>query len=151
MIIQFAVPGEPKGKGTHRTSKGRAYADPATKAYEQMVGMCARIAIGPRRPLEGPVSLEIDAVATPPASWSKKRRQRAASGFEFPTVKPDLSNVIKAIEDGCKGIAWLDDKQVVELTAAKRYGYHAAVYVRIVPFENMAREAKAAIQKASAT
>ena len=132
-IIEFAVPGEPRGKGTHRTSNGHAYADPATKAYERAVGMCARVAMGPARPLEGPLSLQIDAVATPPASWSDKRRKRACSGFEVPTVKPDLSNIIKACEDGLKGIAWVDDKQVVELTAGKRYGYCACVYVRISP------------------
>ena len=150
MKIEFVVPGQPKGKGTHRTVKGHAYADPATRAYERTVGTCARIAMGPARPLEGPVSLQIDAVATPPESWSKKRRQRAASGFEYPTVKPDLSNVIKAVEDGCKGITWLDDKQVVELTSGKRYGYQACVFVQITTMADQAPEAKAVIEKAIA-
>jgi Holliday junction resolvase RusA-like endonuclease len=149
-LIQFSVPGQPKGKGTHRTGNGRTYADPATKAYETMVGMCARIAMGPLKPLEGPVSLQIEAVAIPPASWSKERRRRAASGFEYPTVKPDMSNIVKAIEDGCKAIAWLDDKQVVELQAGKRYGHQACVFVRIMPVEHQTREARAVIEKASA-
>ncbi len=130
-IIEFAVPGQPKGKGTHRTGKGNAYADPETKAYEDMVGWCARAAMGQRNPLQGPVWIEIDAVSTPPESWSKKRRQSAASGFEYPTVKPDMSNIVKAIEDGCSGVAFVDDKQVVQITAGKRYGYQACVYVQI--------------------
>lgn len=150
MKIEFVVPGQPHGKARPRFARGRVHSDPVSAAYEQSVGYSARYAMGPAKPLEGPLSLQIDAVATPPASWSKKRRERAASGFEYPTTRPDIDNIVKAILDGCNGVAFLDDKQVVEVSAAKRYGYQACVFVQITAMADQAPEAKAVIEKASA-
>lgn len=33
----------------------------------------------------------------------------------FPTIKPDTGNIAKSILDSLNGIAYLDDKQVVDL------------------------------------
>ena len=50
---------------------------------------------------------------------------------EYPTVRPDLDNVIKSVMDGLNGIAWKDDAQVCRLIAEKQYGCHERVYVLI--------------------
>ena len=33
--------------------------------------------------------------------------------------KPDLDNLIKLVKDGCSGIAFLDDNQIVKVAAEK--------------------------------
>ena len=48
-----------------------------------------------------------------------------------PATKPDLDNVIKAVLDGCNGVAYLDDKQIVELNATARYAETPGVRVVI--------------------
>lgn len=48
-----------------------------------------------------------------------------------PTKKPDLDNVIKIILDGLNGLAYGDDKQVVELKALKCYAKEPFVLIQI--------------------
>lgn len=36
--------------------------------------------------------------------------------------RPDLTNLIKIIEDACNGIIYKDDSQIVRLISEKRYG-----------------------------
>lgn len=40
---------------------------------------------------------------------------------KHPTGRPDLSNLVKLVEDALTGAAWHDDDQVVSIDAAKRY------------------------------
>lgn len=59
-------------------------------------------------------------VFSPPPSWSQVRKDRI---FGQPhDSKPDLSNLIKFIEDALNGIVWLDDRLIVGFTARKQYG-----------------------------
>lgn len=53
------------------------------------------------------------------------------SAPEYPAVKPDLSKLVRALEDSLKGILWRDDAQVIVLSASKMYGsdYRAVVAV----------------------
>lgn len=37
------------------------------------------------------------------------------------TVKPDTSKLVRAVEDALSGVAYVDDAQVVRLTASKHY------------------------------
>ena len=39
-----------------------------------------------------------------------------------PTVMPDLTKLVRAVEDALTGLLWRDDKQVVQAVTAKRYG-----------------------------
>ena len=66
-------------------------------------------------PLAGAVELSV--VFYLPASRSlldhRGDRQRAAADEITPIGKPDLKNLIAAVEDSLTGIAWADDAQVV--------------------------------------
>ena len=64
---------------------------------------------------EGPVKLWLNFYMKRPKSVPEKKRK-------YPTVKPDLSNMIKTVEDAANGILYDDDKQIVEVDAAKLYG-----------------------------
>ena len=134
--IAFTVPGEPQGKGRARATRtGRMYTPAKTAAYESLVRMAAAQAMGPARPFPGPLALQIEAVHTVPASWSKKRATAALCGSVHPTGRPDVDNIAKAIADGGNGVVWADDKQIVMLTITKAYGERGEVRVRVATLE----------------
>ena len=57
----------------------------------------------------GPVNLDIDFTIPKPASAPKKRRV-------WPDKKPDLSKLIRSVEDACSDAGvWEDDARVVSL------------------------------------
>jgi Holliday junction resolvase RusA-like endonuclease len=47
----------------------------------------------------------------------------------YPKVKPDLDNVAKAVLDAINGIVYVDDAQVINLVATKRYATDPRVEV----------------------
>lgn len=87
------------------TRRGRAYTDAKTR------GELARIAAswsGPK--LEGPLSLYVGIYKPTPKGIRKA----------MPFVqKPDADNVLKAVMDGLKGVAYDDDNQIVLVAVMK--------------------------------
>lgn len=130
--LAFTVPGQPQGKGRPRSTKaGRHYTPARTVAYEATVALFAAQAMRSAPLLQAPIALEIDAYSMIPASWSKKRRHDALTGRNRPTSKPDWDNIGKAISDGCNGVVWVDDSQVVDARVRLFYGESPEVRVRI--------------------
>lgn len=43
----------------------------------------------------------------------------------YPSVKPDLSNLVKNVEDACNGVLWRDDAQIIQYgpTTGKYYDW----------------------------
>lgn len=72
-------------------------------------------ALGDAEPFSGPVAVEVTVYIRQPASIPKRDRLTA-----MPTRRPDLDNYCKLALDGCSPL-WVDDSQVVELVARKRY------------------------------
>lgn len=134
-MILFVVPGTPVGKGRPRFAKRgnfvTTYTPEKTASYENLVKVKAEEAMIGRRLIEGAVSVEIELLITPPASWSQKKQREALSGRIFPTSKPDLDNVIKGLFDACNEIVWKDDKQVAALQVTKRYAVKAEACMRV--------------------
>ncbi len=87
--------------------------------YKDMVGLVAKIEGKCRDAYEGAVALKINFVFE-------------GNPFESHTGKPDLDNLVKAMKDGLKGIAYKDDKQVVFTEAGKEYGPEAKACVEVV-------------------
>jgi len=128
----FKIYGEPVAKGRPRfTKQGRTYTPAKTKKYEDEVRMMAKAAMGSSEPLETPVSVFIHITLPIPLSYSKKRSEECLSGFERPTKRPDLTNIIKSIEDGMNGIVYKDDSQIVSLHSTKVYGTIGLVEVLV--------------------
>lgn len=124
--ITFTIPGEPVAKGRARSfvRNGHVahYTPEKTARYENLVKLAAQQAMGNTAPVEGAVSLVVRAFLAIPASWSLKKQRAAAIGEIKPTKRPDLDNILKAIEDGANGVVWRDDCQITDTRVSKRYG-----------------------------
>jgi Holliday junction resolvase RusA-like endonuclease len=134
-LIEFIVPGQPVPKGRPKFARrGKnvvAYTPAKTAAYESLVQRAASDAMAGREPSTRPIKLVVGLTLGVPVSWSKKRRAMAIAGSIMATKKPDADNVLKGLKDGCNGIVWRDDAQVVSIELSKAYGTepHAAISV----------------------
>lgn len=137
--VAFTVPGEPHGKGRHRSCirGGRiaTYTPTKTANYESLVALTAQAAMRGIAPIDGPCIVEMEILVAVPASWSAKKSSAALAGTIHPTKKPDIDNVEKAIFDGINGIVWRDDSQVVEVRTRKRYAETPCVRVSVVEID----------------
>lgn len=66
-------------------------------------------------PWDGAITVSINVTLQRPKGISAKKRP-------WPSVKPDLDNLIKAVLDSATGILWVDDAQIVDMACQKRYG-----------------------------
>jgi Holliday junction resolvase RusA-like endonuclease len=66
-----------------------------------------------------------------PQSWSNKKRQDALECKIWPTSRPDLDNIIKAVLDGILRVAIVDDNQVVHLIARQLYSETPKLFIEI--------------------
>lgn len=139
MRLVFTVPGDPVAKGRAKIStfggKPRAYTPDKTRNYESLVRLAAQEALGDKPPLDGPLYLRVDVYLAIPESWSKRKKACALDGTVLPTKKPDLSNVLKAVEDGMNSVAFTDDSRVVNLTSMKRYSDRPRVEVEVAAID----------------
>lgn len=134
MTVAFFVPGEPVAKGRARAFVRHGhvahYTPEKTARYENLVKLAAQQAMN-SEPLEGPLSLYCTFALPVPASYSKKRTEACLSGSEWPCKKPDTDNLVKSIKDGCNGVVWKDDCQVVLVLAIKVYSKYPGVSVKV--------------------
>ena len=134
-VVKFSVEGVPVGKGRPKFARRgnfvTAYTPAKTKTYEQQVADAARVAMGAKLRTMEPVQVNMDIFVPIPKSWSKIKRARALNGVEYPTTKPDSSNILKSIEDAMNGIVFEDDKQIINHCITKRYSDNPRVEVRV--------------------
>lgn len=125
MFVDFCIPGQPVAKGRPRFARRgnfiKTYTPEKTLNYENLVKMAAHEAMAGRAPSKAPIEIEVCLWLQIPSSWSKKKRIAAAYGQVMATKKPDADNVLKGLKDGCNGIVWNDDAQVVTIILQKKY------------------------------
>jgi Holliday junction resolvase RusA-like endonuclease len=88
--------------------------------------------------LEGALLLEATFYRPRPASHFGSGRNAGvlkASAPPFPTVRPDTTKLLRAIEDALKGIWYRDDAQIVDQAVRKRWGTTARVEMRVQVIE----------------
>lgn len=141
-MIEFTIPGQPVAKGrakfARRGAHVVAYTPQKTVNYENLVKMAATEAMHGAGPSAAPIYMTIELRMQIPASWSSRRRGLAAGGLILPTKKPDADNILKAIKDGCNGIVWRDDAQVVRIGLGKVYADSPCAVVHISESEQEA-------------
>lgn len=100
-MLSVVIPGPPVAKQRARVGKGgRVYTPPETRSYEQKVAFIAghEARKAKWKLTDQPVEIDV-----------RIYRARATG---------DLSNFVKAIEDGMNGIIYVDDRQIVSIDAA---------------------------------
>lgn len=131
---EFKIPGKAQAKQRPRMGRsGVVYTPKETLVYENYVKMCYSDYARQFEwlPYENQVKAEIDVLVAVPKSDSKAKKKAKIEGVIRPTVKPDCDNLAKSILDSLNGLAYQDDKQVVELSIKKYYAENAEVRVRL--------------------
>lgn len=126
--IEFTINGECVPKARPRFSKfGHVYTTPKTRAYENIVKSTA---IDNRVPcVTTALRVELVIYKSIPKSFSKAKRKLANEGKIYPIVKPDIDNYVKSVLDGLNGVLFIDDKQIVDFRAVKKYSDNPRVEV----------------------
>ena len=117
-----------------RFGKGIRMYDPKKVAtFKRQLGMLAKQQMIDRGldPYDGPLEVRMEFYRPVQTSISNKERARRLSGVHRPTVKPDLSNYIKALEDGLNGIIWVDDNRIVQIVAEKKYSDRPRIVIEV--------------------
>ena len=110
---------EPVAKGRPRVTRtGHAFTPAKTRKAEEHITKVAREAMSAFGvpPWQGPLKVVI-------RMWFKRPKSNKS---KWHTQRPDADNCAKLVLDGCNGIVWGDDSQIVELTVKKlwhTYGY----------------------------
>lgn len=134
-MASFVIPGEPKSKLRHRTTKqGFNYNPKQNIEYENWVKQCYWVK-HKQKMLTGQIRAEIKAYLAIPKSTSKKKRKEMLEGKIRPTKKPDTDNIAKIVLDSLNTIAFDDDKQVVDLRVEKYYSEEPRVEVILEELE----------------
>lgn len=136
MRLTITIPGEPVAKARPRVTRaGITYTPAKTVNYETLVKELFCVAYPDHRPVEVPVRMLLKAYFGIPASWSKKKQQASLCGRIRPTKRPDWDNLGKLVSDALNGMAYRDDAQIVEATAAKWYSDRPRVEIEITEVE----------------
>lgn len=127
--IVIDIPLEPKGQmrvKARAVVKGKnvfakAYKDKRQRLREERVLLFIKDHIPKGGPWTDPAVLTLYCFIPVPKSYSKARRERCLFGMELPAKTPDLSNVMKMIEDCLNRLIFADDKQIVSSVLIKVY------------------------------
>ena len=91
-------------------------------AWRKVVRQEALSAMRHRTVLDGPLNLTVTFFVIRPAShWNKSGLSAEGRRNPHPTSKPDLTKLLRAVEDACTGVIWKDDSQIVKQVCYKKY------------------------------
>lgn len=100
MRVQFTIPGEPVSKERPRLGRnGGTYTPPKTKAQEAKIGYAFNV--------------------SSTHEWSTDGEYRVECNFHCKSNNKDVDNMLKVALDGLGGLAFDNDRQVVEVKARK--------------------------------
>lgn len=134
--INFTIEGKPVAKQSVKfTRSGMRYTPKHMIEYSNWVKLSFTQAYKDFKPLTTPLRVRLYVAFEIPKSFSESKRLQALMDEIRPTVKPDCDNISKNILDSLNGLAWLDDKQIVELSVYKAYEEKSCVVVEITEID----------------
>jgi Holliday junction resolvase RusA-like endonuclease len=126
--MRFTVYGKPQPAGSKRgfvnkKTGGVIITDAAkgSRPWKQEVAGVAAMAMGDRTPWNLPLELSVEFFLARPKSHFNSKGDLRPGAPEFPSVRPDATKLLRAVEDALTGIVWRDDAQVVTQEVTKRY------------------------------
>ena len=132
---RFKIPGKVQAKQRPRFSKsGIVYTPKETRVYENFVRACYSDYANQYKwePYDGQLRAEVEVFIQVPKSDSKLKKQAKIIGEIRPTIKPDCDNLAKSILDSLNGLAYQDDRQIIELSVKKFYAEQSEVRVKLM-------------------
>lgn len=114
--------------------------NPDSKAWKQEVGKAALLARAEQpghlsRLLDGPLAVTFYFYRPRPKGHYKGSGELSKAGKEspYPTSKPDVLKLARAVEDALTGVLWRDDAQIVDERLRKFWGEPARVVITVMP------------------
>ena len=117
MKIELELDAKPQTRPRFNRKNGVAYEDAASKSYKSAVGYLAKKAMAGKPPIENPCRVML-----------KFYRRYKVNSRRF----GDCDNLAKSVLDACNGILWLDDSQIISLTAEKYQSAAARIEIEVV-------------------
>jgi Holliday junction resolvase RusA-like endonuclease len=147
-VIEFTVLGRPAPAGSKRAFAVRKGGKPTgqvavvddnkrSKPWQELVSSAAAAAVDGAK-LDGPLLLEVDFYVARPAGHFGSGRNAGtvrASAPPFPAVRPDVTKLVRGLEDALTGVVWRDDAQIVTQTVRKRYGWPERAEVSVLTID----------------
>lgn len=128
-------------RGAYIKPKGRPgrvvmYDPDVSREYKKTLGMLLKQQMKGAAPFDCPLDVIVEFVLPIPQSWTEKKKAAALAKKVLPLArkKGDVDNLVKAAFDAANGIVWLDDSQVVIMSAWKIYGETPAVNMSVSPY-----------------
>lgn len=142
--VCFAVPGEAKPAGSKRAFINRKTGVPiitdstgkAGKTWRQDVQLMAREAMKGYSPLDGPLVVALVFYRVRPKGHygtGKNADRLKDSAPRYPTTRPDVLKLARAVEDALTGIVYTDDSLIVTEYLLKRYSDTPRVEIDVRP------------------
>lgn len=148
--LDLTIPGPPTSKGRPRFSRasGRAFTPAKTRdAEETLTGRALALMLrhpdAAQWPSRTALHVTLVFVLPVPPSWPRWKRDAALEGRLRPVSKPDVDNLSKLAKDALNSVLWVDDSQVVGLTASKVYGEKPSTRVIVAELEHQAERGTA--------
>jgi len=85
-------------------------------------------------PCENLVCVSLKFKIKTPQSWSKKKRLEREN--TYCNNNSDIDNYIKAMLDSLNGVYFIDDRQVVEVFASKKYSNEPRILFKMMEMNN---------------
>jgi Holliday junction resolvase RusA-like endonuclease len=140
-MINFFVSGIPKPAGSKTAfvnkHTGRAIVTDACKTSKDWKSLVAYTAREHYKGdlLTGPLLVIMTFYQTRPACHfgsGKNANILKDSAPMWPTGKPDVLKLTRAVEDACTGVLWKDDSQIVDERIVKCYGDKPGVMIEVL-------------------
>ncbi len=125
--FKYVLPGNPIPKARPRFGDNRCY--DAQKSQKLIAGITLQSQHNSDEFFRGPLIIEMDFFM--PIAMTRK----ISCDGKYHTIVPDLSNLVKFVEDVANGILYKDDCIIAHLVAAKWFSKNPRTEITITDFD----------------